>query len=407
MICPGKRINILILVLSCGISACSLSDTDDGKRGIGLHVRPSGTIVKDGKPFKGLGLNYYGAFVRSYENGTKDYEEAFKTIASYNIPFIRMPLCGYSATYYEDFDNDSETIISTMEDVLDCAKENKLGVIATFNWNTCAIPMHVGEKRSEIGNVNSQTVEYASNYVSKIVGKFKDHEAIWGWETDNEYNLGADLFDSEYKEYLDSLIDKDNVTAEDYFTSKEARTFRSVISETIRKHDTYRMISNGNGDMRDCSYSLHEASEKINPEHEWIMNWKVDSYTNFQKMNDYYAPYSIDTMSFHLQHGTLNSTNPSYIFEYSRHNKKLTTLEYFKEYVETAKKYKKGLYLGEFGDLVDMENAGNALEVFEQIGKDIIDSGIQIASSWQFQDFTLDGSNRGKLEILQKLNGVL
>ena len=52
---------------------------------------------------------------------------------------------------------------------------------------------------------------------------------IWGWEIGNEYNLGADLCDRSFKNYL--WPGAVNTNGFDYYTSAELQVFYREISE--------------------------------------------------------------------------------------------------------------------------------------------------------------------------------
>ncbi|MBQ7152831.1 MAG: hypothetical protein IJR83_02710 [Clostridia bacterium] len=61
-------------------------------------------------------------------------------------------------------------------------------------------------------------------------------------------------------------------------------------------------------------------------------------------------------------------------------------------------------YFGEFGDMGDMESDPTCGEVFDQVVGWILEAGIQICSSWQFQDFTSAEPNETKFKVSQKYN---
>ena len=156
---------LLAIILSLTATASEGNKMDEKK--YGLHVEEDGTITLEGEPFYGYGVNYFGAFARYVESesqSTKEYEAGLAGLASYNIPFIRIPLCSYYPSYYELFDKDPDRVFSYLDKVLDECAENKLGVIGSLMWWDAVVPAHVGEKRSDIGVLGSKTLEYAKNY---------------------------------------------------------------------------------------------------------------------------------------------------------------------------------------------------------------------------------------------------
>lgn len=63
----------------------------------------------------------------------------------------------------------------------------------------------------------------------------------------------------------------------DFYTSRELHTFYAEISREIRKHDSYRMISSGNGDMRSKAWQLRAASDAKNEAHLWKNGTGIDT----------------------------------------------------------------------------------------------------------------------------------
>lgn len=387
-----KRLGALLmaLALSAGMLAAGSAQVQaaQGKR-YGLTVAADGTLMLEGKPFYGFGVNLYTSFQHHLENPLNEkYKEEFALMKKYNIPFVRVPFSGYQASYYDQFDADPEMVFGFMDDVVAEAEKQNIGIIASLMWWDPALSAHVGEKRASMGDVNSKTMAYAKKYVAAIVKRYADRPGIWGWEIGNEYNLTADLCDPKLEGYLwpDGLptmpIEKSGFN---YYTSAELQIFYREIAKEIRKYDSYRMISNGNGDMRGASRAMNRASNAMDKStHLWTIDWTEDSKDDFDYMNAYLTPSPMDTVCFHLQHGTLDGNPPQYVLEFRRWGKTVSTLEYFQGYVSAAKKAKKALYFGEMGDFMDMETAPDLEEKFNQVLDWVTESGIQIASTWQF-----------------------
>ncbi|MBQ7444730.1 MAG: cellulase family glycosylhydrolase [Clostridia bacterium] len=413
-----KRILFLItlVILAVSLLAGSVCAENGGKQmnkdRYGLHVEADGTVTLRGKPFYGFGVNYFAAFARYVESDsqvTEEFEAGLAGLASYNIPFIRMPLSGYSASYYDLYDEDPERVFSYMKAVLDECEKNHIGVIGSLMWWEAAIPCHIKGKRSDMGDPESETVKYAKKYVADVVSRFADHPAIWGWEIGNEYNLNADLCDKELKEYLWYPYDSmpvDDIDGFDYYTSEEMAAFYSEIAGVIREYDTYRIISTGNGEMRPASYALYEQGKEKDENHLWDMRWDANTREQFEYTNKLMTPDPVDTLCFHLQQATYDGSN-RYIMNFRVFGRNLSSKEYFQAYYETAKSMGKACYFGEFGDLLDMENAPDMEEKFREITNAISESGIQIASLWQFQDYTDEGPAGIKLTVLSEMNRKL
>lgn len=379
---------------------------------LGLTVDENGTILLAGKPYYAFGVNSFTLVTRYLEGaGETMYRDQFALLKKYNIPFVRVNFGGYWPAYYEQFDKDPEAVLRLMQDVVKCAEEYNIGLICSLLWYDSSISAHVGEHRSDMGDLNSKTVKYATEYVSRIVAEFKGSPAIWAWEIGNEYNLDADLCDPEYRSRLPvGPCTPQFPSGFDFYTSEELVAFYTAIGNAIRAQDPTRMISTGNGDLRNASKALHEAALQRDPKtHLWTENWKQDTTEEFYEMCAYFTPDPLDTICFHLQHAQQDeSGKASFLVILDRFGSKISTLKYFKEYATAARKAKKALYFGEMGDMMWMEGNENAVSIFANVADWITDAGIQLASSWQFSENDLKATDEGidgeKLAILQQKN---
>ena len=380
----------------------------------GLHVDENGTILLEGKPFYGFGINYFGAFAH-YEDGSLSLEAvdaAFESIASHNIPLVRLPLDGYYANYYDRWDDEAQraAILTKMHEVMDIAEKYHVGVVVSLMWWDPAMPEHLGAKRADMGDKNSAYVAYAKNYVSAVVSEFVNHPAVWGWEIGNEYNLDADLCDANYKDFLwaDGLPGSKPTERNgyDYFTTEELKVFYAEISRTIRSIDDYRLITTGESSMRNCAFSLHKASRRPSSKHTWVLNWTPDNRSGFQKILEAHNGGDIDTISFHVQFGT-GGSDPSYVLEFDVFNEKLSAVEYIRAYVDAARTLKKALFFGEFGDFIGMESAEDMPETFDKLCGWVEEAGVQVACLWQYQDYADVGTGALKYDILAERNRAL
>ena len=86
--------------------------------------------------------------------------------------------------------------------------------------------------------------------------------------------------------------------------------------------------------------------------------------------------------------------------------KTVTQREYFTAYKEAADACGKACIFGEMGDYMDMNSAPDLEEHFRGLIDDIRASGIQIALTWQFQDFTDAGADGMKLSVLGEANAA-
>ena len=176
---------------------------------------------------------------------------------------------------------------TTIRKIVDYAEEVHVGLVCSLLWHDAAIPTHVGEKRSAMGNPDSRTVKYAKDYVTAVVREFVDSPAVWAWEIGNEYNLDADLCDPEFKTWLPAGFGiEEGADGFDYYTSGEMRVFLEEVAKAIRAVDPDRMISSGHSEMRAYSKALYNAGLKADPKtHSWTVAFDTDSDEDFVYMN--------------------------------------------------------------------------------------------------------------------------
>ncbi len=61
----------------------------------GLTVK-DGTLLKDGTPCRGIGVNYFSLFYRTLKNpGDKSYDDELQQLSEAGITFARFMCCGF------------------------------------------------------------------------------------------------------------------------------------------------------------------------------------------------------------------------------------------------------------------------------------------------------------------------
>jgi len=56
----------------------------------GLTVTRDGTLTRNGTPYRGVGVNYYDAFLRTLMHPSDNsYRDGFRKLAANHIPFVR------------------------------------------------------------------------------------------------------------------------------------------------------------------------------------------------------------------------------------------------------------------------------------------------------------------------------
>ena len=183
---------LLAFLLSQAITALPVSS--QAASSPGLSVARDGTLLRNGAPYRGVGVNYTDAFLRPLRHpGDESYRDDFRKLAANHIPFARITACGFSASDYQLYLQDKENYFKLLDGVVQAAEESNVGLIADLFWESYAVPDLVGEPRDQWGNSQSKTRQFMRTYIREVVSRYVNSPAIWGWEFGNEYNLSLDL----------------------------------------------------------------------------------------------------------------------------------------------------------------------------------------------------------------------
>ena len=362
----------------------------------GLTVNSKGMLMLGNNVYYGFGLNLYHSFQYhldcyadygdSWEDLPREYIKDFAMCKKYNIQYARVPFSTWGATGYKLFDEDRDAFFRLLDDVVEEAERQQIGIIASLLWNMDTLPYYVGEKRAAMGDPNSKTVRFAKEYVAAIVQRYKESPAIWGWEIGNEYNLVADFCDPQFRNHLPHEAFKTGEwNAYDYFTSAEMQTYYKEVATVIRKYDKYRMISNGNGEMRTAAYNMNLASSLIKDNHLWGNASSMDTYQEFVRMVKYHTVSPLDTLSFHYQAVDYSKNPVAAATKMNVGKDRYTLREAFTKYVEASRKNKLATFFGEFGDYIELDAKEGNPEIellFRSLLDDMIAADLQLACGW-------------------------
>jgi hypothetical protein len=295
---------------------------------LGLQVR-NGLLIKDGRPFRGIGVNYFSCFYRAVSD-PKDtsYDAGFKALADRKIPFARFMACGYWPKENELYLKDKQAFYKLMDGLVKSAEKHGIGLIPSFFFCYSTVPDIVGEPMMEWGNPESKTIAFMRQYTREMVTRYKDSPAIWGWEFGNEIMLAADLHMPQHRPPVWPTLGTATARTErDELTSQAARYVQTAFAEEVRKYDKSRIILSGNACPRAAAWHL------LN-EH----SWKQDSRDQFAEslLADNADP--IDTICIHMYPDAIG-----------RFDRNLTYAELLRPALDIAAKAGKPLFVEEFG----------------------------------------------------------
>jgi hypothetical protein len=225
----------------------------------GLSSARDGTLLRNGVPYRGVGVNYTDAFLRPLRHpGDESYRDDFRKLAANHIPFARIAACGYPASDYQLYLQDKEKYFKLLDGVVQAAEEANVGLIADLFWVSYTVPDLVGEPRNQWGNSQSKTRQFMRTYTREVVSRYVNSPAIWGWEFGNEYNNSVDLPDAWRN--LPPVNPRGGTTRsrgpDDTLTTEIFTSALSDFAKTVREIDGHRILLTGNSIPRFSAYHM-------------------------------------------------------------------------------------------------------------------------------------------------------
>ncbi|MDD5037575.1 MAG: cellulase family glycosylhydrolase [Methylococcaceae bacterium] len=288
------RIKITILGLFCW-AACAVSYA---KEPLGLTLGPGGTVLKEGQPYRGVGLNYLDCFTRTLRKNTDtSYEEGFRVLAEHHIPFVRCAFTPLSVKEMQLYQENREAYFKLMDWVVQCAERSGVGLIPSiFFAAKTMVPRLVKEHADQWGNPGSQTMAFMRQYTHEVVSRYRNSPAIWAWEFCNEYNSYADL--PYAATYLPKVKDS-GATEPKFPTPRDYPTHDIMIvafrefARAVRRDDPNRLIESGADFPRKSAWHFYK-------EH----NSTIDTPAQFEVMLSLNAIDPMDLISVHCYNDT-------------------------------------------------------------------------------------------------------
>lgn len=325
--------------------------------GPGLSSDTTGRLRLDGKTFRGIGVNYYDAFVRTLESPPRtNYSAGFRELSSLKIPFVRISAGGYWPIEWGLYRTNRVQFFAQFDALVKAAEQNRIGLIPSFFWQLSTVPDLVGEPCDQWGNPASRTIAFMREYTREIVVRYRSSPAVWAWEFGNEYNLGADLPNApEHRPPVVPLLGTPATrSAHDDLTHETFRRALLEFAKEVRLHDAERLILSGNGFPRASAW--HQQHNR---------NWDTDSADQFAEMLGSDNPDPINSITVRLYNDSDSNRIPQALM--------------------IGRRLKKPLFVGEFG-VPGTPNEKSRVQFREQL--DLIErEKISLAALWVF-DFS-------------------
>jgi hypothetical protein len=327
----------------------------------------NGVFMKDGQPYRGMGANYFNAFLRTVlKPADTSYREGFAVLKEHQIPFVRFAACGFWPSDWGLYQTNRVLYFQLFDNIVKTAEQNNVGLIPSLFWRYETVAELVGEPHSKWGDSTSKTHAFMRRYTEEIITRYRDSRAIWAWEFANELSLAVDLPNAK------SLLEKHKSmpklgvpapTDADIQTSPMMITTLQEFAKTVRRLDPHRAIISGNSLPRPSAW--HNTAEK---------SWTLDTAAQLDTVLVRDNPDPLNTLCVHVYPGKdkrFSKDNPA------------TQLEVLQVMMATAQRVKKPLFVGEFGASKEL---GPELErrTFTELLHDLETAKVPLSAVWVF-----------------------
>lgn len=338
----------------------------------GLTIK-DGVLLKDGRAYRGIGVNYFGVFYDLLKHpDDAGFREDFRRLRERGIPFVRFAANGFWPVDNELYFQDKNAYFQLLDSVVSAAEQNGIGLVPSLFWNWSTVPDLMHEPLSAWGDRRSQTHRFMRDYTRELVDRYGRSPAIWMWEFGNEYDDQVD-FPKGAKPRAPVVLelgtpgsrsDKDDLTLDALLT-----VFREFV-KTVRKLDRARAISSGNDIPRADAFHLHTTGRgDLDTRAQWT--------SMLLKENSAFPVISI--------HVYLNRSRPFFV------DQPVDPAGAVEAVSRIGRSAKKPVFAGEFGPAANDRDVG--ARQFRILLRAIETSGVPLAAVWNFGRMPGDGVN--------------
>ena len=122
------------------------------EKSLGLSLQ-QGQVLLEGKPYRGMGANYFSLFSRILKDPTdRSFDDGLRQLAEAEIPFVRFMACAFWPVQWELYQKDKEAYFKRLDAVVRSAEKHGVGLIPSLFWNMATLPDLVGEPIDQLGN---------------------------------------------------------------------------------------------------------------------------------------------------------------------------------------------------------------------------------------------------------------
>jgi hypothetical protein len=359
---------------------------------LGLTPGPECTVLLNGKPWRGVGVNYFSCFNRSLRNAADtSADEGFRELATYHIPFVRFCATGFYPNDMRLYQSDPNAYFELLDRVVRSAEMNGIGLIPSLFWYYATVPDMMGEPVDQWGNPSSKTHAFMRRYTHDVVSRYKDSPAIWAWEFGNEYNCNDNFNGLAFyaSRNVPQVSPRNGTpaarTERDYPNAGQLAIAFQEFAKAVRRDDPFRLIESG-ADLPHRQ-AWHYYKER---------NSKNDSPEQFESMLSLANPDPMSLIDVHCYN------------DWNKHG-----MDRLEEIVACSRRLGKPLFVGEFQFLTTFDpTSGEARTVIEQFLARLDRLKVPLAALWvydlttQEKERNVTGKNKRawELELLRTHN---
>ncbi|HEV2210142.1 MAG TPA: cellulase family glycosylhydrolase [Verrucomicrobiae bacterium] len=318
----------------------------------------NGVVFYQGRPYRGVGANYFELFLRVLHEPTNHTSlEGLDQLGRAGIPFVRFAVAYDNADWRLFLDNRNE-FFRRLDVVVQEAERAKVGLIPSFFWRFESFPELSKEPREQWGNPHSKTCALMRQIVGAIVERYKLSPGLWAWEFGNEPNLQVDLPNA-------AQFRKPGGTEHDDLTSVIMVSMLREFAREVRRHDPHRLLIAGHSHPRASAW--HNTAEK---------SWRPDSQDQTLEILRRDNPPPLDTIAIHLY---ADHPVTQEVAAWAKDNR-----EYLRAVRTLSQEMKRPVIVGEFGLASQGQNEAETRAKFEELLTAMEQAQVDLAAFWVF-----------------------
>ncbi len=338
----------------------------------GLVSDGNGGLLLNGRPWRGVGVNYVAPTQAVLADGSYTPDAHFAKLAEEEVPFVRLWGQGFWPTNNALYESNKTEYFNRLDKVVESAENHGVGVVMTIFWNVWTTPNMVGEGLGQWANPNSATRAHMETYVEEVVTRYRNSSAIWAWEFANEFNLRADL--PNLTNYTNSSL-YPTVTSNgqpatrgpaDFLDGDGIYAAKVAFHDAVRLHDPDRIVFTGDSTARESTWhNTNEGTWTQDTRQQWLSMM-------FTRDN----PLQYESTSFHLY--------PHRDGDYFA-GENVSIEELATAIVDHAELNDAVSFLGEFGPLTTTDpTAAQQMATWDRFLQLIEDTEVDISAAWAY-----------------------